>query len=146
MVGFPGETEKDFRELLQFIENTKFERLGVFTYSSEEGTEAFSWRDSVPRTKKADRQNIIMETQAAIAAEHNSRQIGRVMRVLVDEVTTETGQSIARTSWDAPEIDNSVVVEGNLEPGRFYTVKIEGADTYDLFAHPVEMDQPQVLL
>ena len=146
MVGFPGETEKDFRELLQFIENTKFERLGVFTYSSEEGTEAFSWRDSVARAKKVDRQNIIMETQATMAAEHNSSQIGRAMRVLVDEVAAETGQSIARTAWDAPEIDNSVIVEGKLEPGRFYTVKIEGADTYDLFAHPAEMDQPQVLL
>jgi ribosomal protein S12 methylthiotransferase len=146
MVGFPGETEKDFRELLHFIENTRFERLGVFAYSNEEGTEASLWRDSVPRAKKEDRQNVVMETQAIIAGEHNAAMIGRELRVLVDEVMTETRQSIARTAWDAPEIDNTVIVEGNLEPGKFYAVKIQGADTYDLFAQPLEMDQLRVLL
>lgn len=146
MVGFPGETEKDFRELLHFVEQTRFERLGVFAYSSEEGTEAALWRDSVAKKKKQERQNIVMETQAIIAGEHNAALIGRNARVLVDELMTETRQSVARTAWDAPEIDNTVIVEGNLEPGRFYTVKIEGADTYDLFAQPLEMDQSQVLL
>jgi ribosomal protein S12 methylthiotransferase len=146
MVGFPGETEKDFRDLLHFIENTRFERLGVFTYSSEEGTEAALWRDSVAKGKKQERQNVVMETQAIIAGEHNAALIGQDIRVLVDEVMTETRQSVARTAWDAPEIDNTVVVEGILEPGRFYTVKIMGADTYDLFAQPLEMDQSLVLL
>ncbi len=134
MVGFPGETEKDFKTLLQFVESTRFDRLGVFTYSAEDGTRAGRLRQSVTEKKKQNRYNRIMEAQAAISEERNTALIGRSLTVLVDEVSAETGQSISRTMWDAPEIDNAVIIDRPLQPGKFYQVTVTGADPFDLFA------------
>jgi ribosomal protein S12 methylthiotransferase len=134
MVGFPGETEKDFKTLWQFVESIRFDRLGVFTYSAEDGTKAGRLRDSVTEKKKQRRYAQIMETQTTISEERNTALIGRSLTVLVDEISAETGQSIARTAWDAPEIDNAVIIDRPLQLGEFYQVQVTGADPFDLFA------------
>lgn len=133
IVGFPGESEEEFGEIVQFVTNTRFERLGVFTYSHEEETEAFSLGDDVSEEEKESRQQEIMEVQAGIAAEQNRALLGKKLEVLIDEVSQEENQSLGRTQWDAPEIDNNVIVPRLLPVGRFVQVNILGTDTYDLF-------------
>ena len=134
IVGFPGETESDFQKLVEFVKTEKFERLGVFTYSQEEGTAAFNWQDNIPENIKISRQKQIMETQAALAELNNQQLIGSTLEILIDQNEKENNISLGRTQWDAPEIDNSVIVNGLLKPGHFYKCKIEDVTPYDLFA------------
>ncbi|NLP12472.1 30S ribosomal protein S12 methylthiotransferase RimO [bacterium] len=134
LVGFPGETEREFQKLLHFIEAVRFERLGVFTYSEEDGTRAARLRNSVPFKTKQRRYLEIMETQAGLSQERQRNLIGRSLTVLIDEVVRETQQSIGRTMWDAPEIDQAVIFDAALKPGRFYSARVIGADLFDLFA------------
>lgn len=136
LVGFPGETEDDFQELMELVEETRFERLGGFTYSPEEGTHGFDLPDAVDPDVAQDRLARLMRRQSEISLELNEERIGQELTVLVDEVAE--GQShrfAARTEFDAPEVDNSVLIlDGDADPGRFCRVKIVGATEYDLEA------------
>ncbi len=135
LVGFPGETEEDFEELLAFVKEVRFERLGVFAYSHEDGTYAAKkYEDDVPEEVKQDRLNRLMEVQQQISAERNAEKIGSVMKVLIDRVEGEF--SIGRTEFDSSEVDGEVLIssEEELKIGEFYNVKITGANDYDLYA------------
>ncbi len=133
ITGFPGETEKDHEELLEFVENQRFARLGVFAYSMEEGTAAGEMENQVDEDVKAQRLDEIMRIQREISLENNCRLIGRTMEVMVDE-RDEDGSYVGRTRYDAPEIDNAVIFTSNreLKAGDIVNVKIEDAFDYDL--------------
>ena len=133
ITGFPGETEKDHEELLEFVENQKFARLGVFAYSMEEGTAAGEMENQVDEDVKAQRLDEIMRIQREISLENNRRLIGMTMEVMVDE-RDEDGSYIGRTRYDAPEIDNAVIFTSSreLKAGDIVNVKIEDAFDYDL--------------
>jgi len=136
LLGFPGETESDFEELMELVEETRFERLGGFTFSPEEGTHAVSLGGEVDPEVAQDRLARLMRRQSEISLDLNEARVGQTLRVLVDGVAE--GQSHrfdARTEFDAPEVDNSVqIVDGECEPGSFARVKIVGATEYDLEA------------
>lgn len=133
ITGFPGETEKDFEELMDFTEEIRFERLGVFAYSQEEGTPAAEMENQVEEDVKAERQDAIMRMQVEISLENNQKMIGKTVEVLVEEQDQE-GAYIGRTQHDAPEIDNSVIFTSDKEhvPGDFVMVHIYDAFDYDL--------------
>ena len=139
MVGFPGETEEDFRELLDFVKEQRFDRLGAFRYSREEGTEAFDLPGQVSEDLKMKRFELLMETQQKIAFEKNRELVGKVVRAIVDERYEEDEFAwVGRTYGDAPEIDNRVYFsEESLAPGIILDAKIIGADGYDLIAEPI---------
>jgi ribosomal protein S12 methylthiotransferase len=130
IVGFPGETEADVDELCEFIRESRFERLGVFRYSQEEGTRAAKMAGQVPAKEKEHRWHRVMGLQKDIAASISSRSVGRTVKVLVDEV------GVARGETDAPDIDGRVYVPRELPVGRFATVTINGHHDYDLLALP----------
>lgn len=132
IVGFPSEHDREFKELLEFIENVKFERLGVFLYSSEEGTPAYSFKERVPLTVKKARFDAIMSRQQEISRELNKKMLGSTVDVLIDE--KEKDCYLGRTAYDAPEVDGLVYVNSkrNLEPGDFVKVRIEDTLEYDL--------------
>lgn len=134
IAGYPGETEEDFREMYDFVERMRFERLGIFTYSHEENTHAFNLEDNVPSEVKKERADAIMELQAGISYELNQQKVGKSFKVLFDRV--EGDYYIGRTEFDSPEVDNEVLVkksEGHLRIGDFATVKITSSDHYDLY-------------
>jgi len=138
LVGFPGESSKDFDELKQFIKETKFERLGVFAYSHEDGTYAArNFEDNLSETLKQERVNELMEIQQQISAELNQNKIGSVFKVVVDKKEGEF--FIGRTEFDSPEVDGEVLIKGQqeLQSGEFVHVKITGAEDYDLFGEVV---------
>jgi len=132
ITGFPGETETQFRELLDFLEETRFERLGVFTYSHEDGTRAFQWPDDISEELKLERQRTIMRLQDDIAQEMSAEKIGRTIRVLVDDVDAENDMALARSQWDAPEIDGNIFLSARVVKGEFYNARIVDANVYDL--------------
>jgi len=136
MAGFPGESEAAFLELMDFVKTVRFDRLGVFTYSPEEGTSAFSLGDPVPQQVKEERAAAIMELQSGISLEINRSKIGQHLPVLVDR--EETQYFIGRTEFDSPEVDNEVLIEKapGLAGGQFVSVLITGATEYELFATP----------
>jgi ribosomal protein S12 methylthiotransferase len=132
IVGFPGEGDKEFNELLKFMEEVEFDRLGVFTYSEEEGTHgAEVFTDEVPADVKDERKEQVMMLQQSINYKKNKKLVGSTQRVLVD-ICNEQGTSLGRTYRDSPEIDNYVKIKGKVEPGMFYDVKITDAMEYDL--------------
>ena len=128
IVGFPGETEEHFESLLEFIKTTRFERLGVFTYSQEEGSRAAKMEDQVPLKVKQARYKKAMKLQQKIAAEVSGAQLGKRMRVLVDQPL------IARSAVDAPDIDGRILLEKPAPVGEFVEVTVTGAEVYDLTA------------
>ncbi len=131
IVGWPGETEKEFQELISFIEETGFERLGLFRYSREEGTPAYKLRGQVSEKEKKRRFDEIMLLQQSISSQVNERFKGRVLKVLVEEKEGEN--YIGRTEYDAPEVDGMVYVKDkNLTLGNFYNVRITDTYEYDL--------------
>ena len=132
--GYPGETENDFEDLKEFIKEFRFERLGVFTYSHEEDTAAFELIDDVPAQTKQDRADEIMMIQQDISREINSNKIGKIFKVVIDNV--EGDYYIGRTQFDSPEVDNEVLINfDNLHKiGEFYKVIITAAEDYDLLA------------
>jgi len=133
--GFPGETDNDHQELLTFLQDYPFERLGAFTYSSEEGTRAHTFPDQVPQGLALERQQQVMEQQVDISLECNEAQIGKQLTVLVDEIDFADKTAYARSVWDAPEIDNTVLLPADgVKEGEFYQVEIEQADVHDLTA------------
>ena len=135
IVGYPGETEEDYKELYQFVEEMKFDRLGVFTYSEEEGTTAADLDDNIPLEVKNERKNQIIEMQHDISLERNESFIGKTLRVLVDQ--SENNIGVGRTEYDSPEIDNIVNIEGRVEKGQFVNIQIESANEYELIGKPV---------
>ena len=135
LVGYPGETEADFEELKEFVRDAKFERLGVFTYSAEEGTySAEKLTDDVPDDVKQARADEIMQLQSAISYNYNASREGRVERVIVDGKVD--GRWVARSQYDSPEVDTEIeiITEKRLRRGCFYNVRIVEADEYDLVA------------
>jgi ribosomal protein S12 methylthiotransferase len=133
IVGYPGEKEKDFEELCEFVRETKFDRLGVFTYSKEESTSSFILGDSVPEDEKKRRLEVLMEIQKEISAEKNKALSGKRLKVLVED--RENGYYVARSYRDAPEIDGDVLIpaESTLNIGNFYNVEFYDYDDYDVF-------------
>lgn len=132
IVGYPGETEEEFQQLLDFVQEVRFDRLGVFQYSPEEDTAAFALEDDVPGEVKQDRENRLMDLQQSISFELNEQKVGKTFKVLVDR--QEGDYFVGRTEFDSPDVDNEVLIEsGNLQIGSFYTVQIIRADAYDLF-------------
>jgi ribosomal protein S12 methylthiotransferase len=141
LVGYPGETEAAFRELLDFVRETRFERLGVFTYSPEEGTGAFALGDPVPEKVKEKRAAALMAVQQEISMEINTSRIGQVLTILVDEEGPD--HFIGRTAFDSPEVDNEVYLEKSpgVAPGDFVKAEVTGAGEFELFARPVPDQQ-----
>ena len=135
IVGYPGETDEDFEKLCSFIEEVRFDRLGVFTYSEEEGTLAEALKDDIPQAVKNDRKAKIMDLQANISNENNQLMIGKELRVLVDDAGEK--HSVGRTEFDSPEIDNIVNIDAKLEVGQFYNVKIQSANEFELIGTPI---------
>ncbi len=136
IVGYPGETEEDFIELFNFVKDIRFDRLGVFTYSEEEGTSAADLDDNIPQEVKNDRKNQIIELQHDISLARNESFIGKNIRVLVDQ--TENNIGVGRTEYDSPEIDNIVQIEGKVFRGQFVNVNVNGANEYELIGKPVD--------
>ncbi len=130
IVGYPGETENDFNSLRDFVEEMKFDRLGIFTYSEEEGTGAAHLDDNIPRQVKDDRKNILLEIQHEISLDRNESFVGKTLKVLVDQEGENV--SVGRTEYDSPEIDNIVHIQGKVDKGNFVRVKIESANEYEL--------------
>ncbi|MCF8379177.1 MAG: 30S ribosomal protein S12 methylthiotransferase RimO [Bacteroidales bacterium] len=134
IVGFPGETDEEFKELVDFVKEFKFNRLGVFTYSHEEGTTAYKLKDTVTEKVKKQRLDEIMEVQQEISLEYNSKLVGKTIKTIIDR--KEGDYFIGRTEFDSPEVDNEVIINSphsDIEIGRFYQVKIEKADFFDLY-------------
>jgi ribosomal protein S12 methylthiotransferase len=132
IVGYPGETEEEFEELLDFVRESKFDRMGAFTYSPEENTPAFVLEDDIPEEVKIDRLNRLMALQEEISMERNQEKIGKTFKVLIDKF--EDGAYYGRTEFDSPEVDNEVILENesDLNIGDFYMVNITDADPFDL--------------
>jgi ribosomal protein S12 methylthiotransferase len=138
LVGFPGETERDFEELCDFVAETRFERLGVFTYSHEEGTAAYSLEDDVPAHVKKKRAERLMALQEGISLELNQAKVGKTFKTLFDR--KEGGYFIGRTEFDSPEVDNEVLVpaaKSYVRLGDFAEVRITDAEEFDLYGKPV---------
>jgi len=139
LVGYPGESDADFEELLEFVRDTKFDRLGVFAYSEEEGTySATRLRDDVPDEVKQQRVDRIMRLQERVSLENNARRIGETMRVIIDR--KEGDFYIGRSEYDSPEVDQELIIDSRgkrLLRGRFYSVRITDAEDYDLYAEIV---------
>lgn len=135
IVGFPGETEADFNELLEFMKESRFERVGVFTYSQEEGSPAAAMAHQVPEKVKAQRLEAAMLTQQAISAENQAAWVGKSLKILVEEHDPKTASWIGRSFMDAPEIDGRVYLSSKkpLKIGHFYHAQILKSTEYDLF-------------
>jgi ribosomal protein S12 methylthiotransferase len=132
IAGHPGETEEDFQEMYSFVERSRFDRLGVFTYSHEENTHSHSMADDVPAELKQERSDAIMQLQEGISLELNQAKIGMTLKVLVDR--KEGGEFIGRSEFDSPEVDNEVIIASKdyLRIGDFVKVKINDATEFDL--------------
>ncbi len=136
MVGFPGETDEDFNELMQFVKEQRFERMGAFAYSEEEGTySATHYEDDVPPEMKQQRLDTLMALQQDISEEIEAQKVGSVMTAIIDR--KEGDYYIGRTEYCSPEVDPEVLIpasERRLRVGQFYQVRITGSDEFDLFA------------
>jgi len=134
IVGFPGETADVFEDLARFVEEIRFDHLGVFPYSHEEGTAAYALHDDVPASEKQERRGRLMEIQSSIALEKNRRLVGRTLPVRVDGVEDDTRMLlVGRTEHQAPDVDSRIlIVDGEADPGMLVPVRIEKAHAYDL--------------
>jgi ribosomal protein S12 methylthiotransferase len=138
IVGFPGETESDFKELYDFVSQVKFNRLGVFTYSREEDTSAYDMPDQIDEEVKQERMEKIMLLQKDISLEHNSKLVGKSIKVLIEGFSE--GEYFGRSFMDAPEIDGKVYFKSdkNLIPGDFCQVSVTEAFEYDLVGEIID--------
>jgi ribosomal protein S12 methylthiotransferase len=139
IVGFPGETDADFEALLDFIEEAEIDRAGVFKFEPVTGAPASDFEGTVSDSVKEERFAELMEVAQVVSAGQLSRKVGRTIEVLVDDVRPAEGRAIARSKWDAPDIDGQVIVDNaaGIKPGDKVTVTVTGSDEYDLFAVPV---------
>ncbi len=141
IVGFPGETQADFDELLDFLEEIEFDRLGVFMYSAEEDTSGAQLLDDVPEEVKVQRMDAVMALQHSISFNKNQALIGEELDIIVDGPDPDdVGQMLGRTIWDAPEIDQQVIIRGHYEPGSIVKLRIEDAGPYELYASGIQND------
>ncbi|MCK4639089.1 MAG: 30S ribosomal protein S12 methylthiotransferase RimO, partial [Bacteroidales bacterium] len=134
IVGYPGETDQDFKDLKKFIIESKFDRLGIFTYSHEEDTPAYFLNDNIPEKIKQQRADEIMQIQQDISYQNNLKKVGDKFKILIDR--EEENYFIGRTEYDSPEVDNEVLIEkseNNCRIGEFYIIKITKADMFDLY-------------
>jgi ribosomal protein S12 methylthiotransferase len=136
LVGFPGETDEDFRALLAFLEEAQFDRMGAFSYSPQDGTRAMQYPDDVPDEVKRDRLEEILEVQRVISGERLERFVGREVDVLVDRLEEEEGIKVGRVQWQADDVDGVTYLEqgGWAEPGRFVRARITASEDYDFQA------------
>ncbi len=138
IAGYPGETRADHDEMLEWVERTRFDRLGIFEYSHEENTHAFALPDDVPAKEKRRRADAVMALQRGISAGINAAKVGKTFQVLIDG--KEGGRFIGRTEHDSPEVDNAVLVDAAkhyLRVGDFASLRVTGSSEYDLTAEPV---------
>jgi ribosomal protein S12 methylthiotransferase len=139
IAGYPGETQEDFQEMYNWVEEMKFDRLGIFTYSHEENTHAYNFEDDISPKLKKERADSIMDLQSGISFELNAKKIGKEYKVLIDRA--EDGYFIGRSEFDSPEVDNEVLIEKNEHTycriGDFVRVKITKSDHYDLYGELV---------
>ena len=134
MVGHPGETEQDFEELIRFVKDIRFERMGAFAYSHEEGTYAYQhYKDEIPQEVKQDRLDYLMRVQEGSSADVNASKVGQTFRVIVDR--EEEDFYVGRTQYDSPEVDPEILISKDtpLSPGSFYQVKVIDAQAFDLY-------------
>jgi len=139
ITGYPGETEQDFNEMLQWVEDTRFDRLGCFTYSHEEKTHAHQLEDDIPEEVKQERVDAIMEVQQGISFEKNQERIGQTYKVLIDK--KEGQYFVGRTEFDSPEVDNEVLIDASQQyatVGSFVNVEIDTAEDFDLYGQIVK--------
>ena len=138
IAGFPGETDEDIEDMKLFLQQHRFDRVGVFTYSHEEGTSAYSLTDSIPQQEKERRAQEVMEVQQEISYEKNQEKVGQVFRTLIDK--KEAGRYLGRTEFDSVEVDNEVIIhsEEKLPIGEFVDVRITKAYDYDLEGQVVQ--------
>jgi len=139
ITGYPGETQQDFEEMQQWVEETRFDRLGCFTYSHEEKTHAYSLVDDVPEEVKQERADAIMEIQQGISYEKNQQKVGETYKVLIDK--KDGGYFVGRTEFDSPEVDNEVLIDAKKHyatVGSFVNVKIDSAEDFDLYGQIVK--------
>jgi ribosomal protein S12 methylthiotransferase len=138
IAGHPGETEQDFEDMIRFVEHNKFDRLGIFTYSHEEGTYAGTLADSIPQEVKEERAAMVMDMQQGISNQINKSKVGKNFKVLFDR--KENGFFVGRTEFDSPEVDNEVLVSAKdnyARIGDFAQVKITEAEDFDLYGEVV---------
>ena len=139
MVGHPGETEEDFSALLQFAETMRFERMGAFAFSNEEGTYAAEhYADDIPEDVKQNRLDTLMRLQEKIASEISESRIGKTLRTIIDR--EEDDYYVGRTEWDSPEVDCEVLISKltPLQVGAFYDIKITGSENFDLYGELIQ--------
>lgn len=134
IAGYPGETDADFQEMYDWVERSKFDRLGIFTYSHEENTHAYNFKDDVPAKIKKDRADLIMDLQSGISYDLNQMKVDKTLKVLFDRV--EGDYFVGRSEFDSPEVDNEVLLKkanNYVRIGDFETIRITSADHYDLY-------------
>lgn len=139
ITGYPGETQRDFEEMMEWVEETQFDRLGCFTYSHEEKTHAHQLVDDVPDEVKQERADAIMEIQQGISFDKNQERIGQTYKVLIDK--KEGDYFVGRTEFDSPEVDNEVLIDASKHyatVGSFVNVKIDNAEDFDLYGQIVK--------
>jgi len=140
IVGYPGETEEEFEQLMDFVKESKFERLGVFTYSPEEDTSAFKLKDNISEEVKEDRRDRLMSLQQEISHNLNKQKVGTTLKVIVDKKEGEN--YIGRTEYDSPEVDNEVIInnhKNDIVIGDFYNVTITDSDFFDLYGEVISV-------
>jgi ribosomal protein S12 methylthiotransferase len=135
IVGFPGETDPQFDHLLQFVQRHEFDHVGVFTFSPEEGTPAYTLPNPVPVDVMEARRDALMQAQQPISLKKNQTEIGKVVDVLIEQEDPDSGELIGRSARFAPEVDGLVYVQGDARLGSLVPVAIEDADVYDLYGH-----------
>lgn len=139
IVGFPGETDEDFDELSRFVDEAKFDRMGAFTYSREEGTPAYDFDDQIDEQTKRDRADILMKQQMAISEARNETLVGKTLKVLCEDFDPVSESYYGRSYMDAPDIDGKIFFSSakKLESGTFVNVHIDSAEDYDLVGHAI---------
>ncbi len=144
IVGYPGETEEEFFELRDFVEEVQFDRLGIFTYSHEPGTLAYDHDDNIPEQVKYDRRDEIMLLQQDIMLEKNREKVGKNLKVILDEYDNDAGEFIGRTEYDSPEVDGIVRIHAPKDAatvGEFYDVEMTNCTEYELIGQFAEQIQ-----
>jgi len=141
IVGFPGETEEHFQHLLEFTQRHKFDHVGVFTFSPEEGTPAYSLPNQIPAEIMAARRDQLMALQQPISWQKNQQEIGKIVDVLIEQENPETDELIGRSGRFSPEVDGQVYVKGEARLGTIVKVAIQSADAYDLYGQVVNSDR-----
>ncbi|MBO1069383.1 MAG: 30S ribosomal protein S12 methylthiotransferase RimO [Dolichospermum sp. DEX189] len=141
IVGFPGETQEHFQHLLEFTQRHKFDHVGVFTFSPEEGTPAYNLPNQIPAEVMTERRNQLMELQQPISFQKNQQEIGKVVDVLIEQENPEGGELIGRSGRFSPEVDGQVYVKGEARLGTIVKVAIESADAYDLYGQVINSDR-----